>query len=193
MKPSSPIPPRLLLGPGPGNLHARVLEAMSQPLLGHLDPEFLAILEDVKASLRGLLQTGNELTLPISATGSAGMEACLVNLLEPGDEIVVGVNGVFGGRMCEVASRCRRPGDPGRGRVGRAALVPTPWGRQSGACDRAWSPSFMRRRRRGSCRAFPSRSLGLHERPGALVVLDCVTSLAGLPIELDTLGCRRRL
>ena len=98
------FPERLLLGPGPSNAHPSVLEAMSRPLVGHLDPEFIALLDRVKDGLRRLFGTTNAMTLPLSATGSAGMEAALVNLLEPGDSIVVGVNGVFGGRMAEVAA-----------------------------------------------------------------------------------------
>ena len=99
------IPDRLLLGPGPSNAHPRVLAAMSQPLLGHMDPAFLEIMEDVKARLRRCFGTTHEMTLPLSATGSAGMEACFVNLLESGDHVVIGVAGVFGERMCEVAHR----------------------------------------------------------------------------------------
>ena len=106
-------PERLLLGPGPSPVHPRVLRAMSAPLLGHLDPAFVQMMEEVKELLRVVFATANPLTIPISGTGSAGMEACLVNLLEPGDEVVVGVNGVFGTRMAEVAERAgalvRRP------------------------------------------------------------------------------------
>src|SRR5262249_41428029 len=101
----SALPRRLLLGPGPSNVHPRVLRAMAQPLVGHLDPAFLALLDRVQASLRRLFGTANELTLPISATGAPGMEACLVNLIEPGDPVVVGIAGVFGQRMAEVARR----------------------------------------------------------------------------------------
>jgi alanine-glyoxylate transaminase/serine-glyoxylate transaminase/serine-pyruvate transaminase len=97
--------PKLLLGPGPSNPHPRVLAALSRPLLGHLDPAFLAILDEAQARLRTLFGTQNPLTLPLSATGSGGMEACLANLLEPGDSAVIGVAGVFGERMCEVARR----------------------------------------------------------------------------------------
>jgi alanine-glyoxylate transaminase/serine-glyoxylate transaminase/serine-pyruvate transaminase len=79
---------------------------MAQPLIGHLDPAFLGVLDEAQSRLRDLFGTRNAFTLPLSATGSAGMEACLVNLLEPGDRVVVGVNGVFGGRMAEVARRC---------------------------------------------------------------------------------------
>src|SRR5207244_9874948 len=100
------IPPsRLLLGPGPSMVHPRVLAAMAAPLLGHLDPAFVAMMDEVKALLRLVFVTQNALTFPISGTGSAGMEACVVNLVEPGDEVVVGVNGVFGTRLSEVAER----------------------------------------------------------------------------------------
>lgn len=97
---------RLLLGPGPSNAYPEVLKALSRPVLGHLDPEFLSLLDETSERLRSVFKTSNALTLPISGTGSAGMEACFVNLLEPGDIAIVGVNGVFGERMCEVARRC---------------------------------------------------------------------------------------
>ena len=100
---SASLPHRLLLGPGPSNVDPRVLEAMSQPLVGHLDPHFLMLLDEIQECLRPLFGTTNRFTLPLSATGSAGMETCLVNLLEPGHRILVGVNGVFGGRMVEVS------------------------------------------------------------------------------------------
>src|SRR5262245_60802563 len=99
-------PQRILLGPGPSMVNPRVLRAMSVPLVGHLDPVFLQIMDEVKRRLQLLFRTHNELTMPISGTGSAGMEACLVNLLEPGDEAVVCINGVFGTRMADIAERC---------------------------------------------------------------------------------------
>src|SRR6266852_5016012 len=98
-------PARLLLGPGPSEVHPRVLRAMSAPLIGHLDPAFIAMMEEVKALLRFVFATDNTLTFPVSGTGSAGLEACIVNLVEPGDEVVIGVNGVFGTRLTEVAAR----------------------------------------------------------------------------------------
>src|SRR3954453_439111 len=100
------MPDRLLMGPGPSNPYPEVTAAFAQPLLGHLDPEFLRILDETCDRLRVVFDTTNALTLPMSGTGSAGMEACFVNLVEPGDEVIVGVNGVFGERMCEVARRC---------------------------------------------------------------------------------------
>jgi alanine-glyoxylate transaminase / serine-glyoxylate transaminase / serine-pyruvate transaminase len=97
--------PRLLLGPGPTDVHPRVLTAMATPLLGHLDPQFLALMNETQEMLRHAFQTKNALTFPISATGMAGMETCMVNLLEPGDKIVVCVSGFFGTRQEEIAQR----------------------------------------------------------------------------------------
>ena len=111
-------PSRLLLGPGPSLVHPRVLRAMSAPLLGHLDPEFLTIMNQVQTLLRAVFQTGNPFTIAVSGTGSAGMEAVLVNAIEPGDPVIVGVNGVFGGRMATIVDRCG----------GRLIRVEAPWG-----------------------------------------------------------------
>src|SRR3974377_1278756 len=98
-------PPRLLLGPGPSNVAPSVLRAMSLPLVGHLDPDFVQMMEEIKTMLRQVFLTKNEMTFPVSGTGSAGMEFCFDNLLEPGDEAVIGVNGVFGTRIAAVAER----------------------------------------------------------------------------------------
>src|ERR1051326_488222 len=97
--------PRVLLGPGPSDVHPRVLTAMATPLVGHLDPEFLVIMNETQDMLRQVFRTQNALTLAVSGTGSAGMETCVVNLIEPGDKMLVCVNGVFGGRMADVAGR----------------------------------------------------------------------------------------
>src|SRR5438105_14145499 len=94
------------MGPGPSNVYPEVATALSRPLLGHLDPDFLALLDETCARLRLVFRTANELTLPVSGTGSAGMEAAFVNVVAPGDVVVVGVNGLFGERMCDVAARC---------------------------------------------------------------------------------------
>src|SRR5215470_481626 len=118
-------PARLLLGPGPSTVSPRVLRAMSVPLIGHLDPVFLRIMDETKRLLQHVFQTANELTIPISGTGSAGMEACLINLLEPGDEAVVCVNGVFGTRMADIVGRCGAT----------PVLVEVPWGRVIDADD----------------------------------------------------------
>jgi alanine-glyoxylate transaminase/serine-glyoxylate transaminase/serine-pyruvate transaminase len=182
----SDLPERLLLGPGPSNAHPRVLEAMRQPLLGHLDPAFLAIVEEVKAGLRRLFGTENEMTLPISATGSAGMEACFVNLLEPGDHAVIGVAGVFGERMCEVAHRAGA----------NVHRVDAEWGRplpedemletieQTGPRVVAFVHAETST---GVCQ--PVETIAAAARAaGAFVVLDCVTSLGGLPLTIDAWG-----
>src|SRR5919106_4376576 len=99
-------PARTLLGPGPSPVSSRVLQALSLPVVGHLDPEFLKIMDQSMAMLREVFQTKNRLALPMSGTGSAGMETCFVNVIEPGDSVLVGVNGVFGTRMVDVAERC---------------------------------------------------------------------------------------
>jgi alanine-glyoxylate transaminase/serine-glyoxylate transaminase/serine-pyruvate transaminase len=182
----SALPERLLLGPGPSNAHPRVLTALSRPLLGHLDPLFIALLDEVKEGLRGVFGTKNPFTLPISATGSAGMEACLVNLLEPGEDIVVGVNGVFGGRMCEVAKRA--------GAV--VHRVESEFGLPLDT--EAMIEAVQRTRPRVTAFVHAETSTGVVQRVpeiaaaarevGSLVVLDCVTSLSGIPVELDAWG-----
>src|SRR5881409_1359989 len=112
-------PPRLLMGPGPSNVAPSVLEALSRPLVGHLDPTFVKMMEEIKTMLRQVFLTKNEMTFPVSGTGSAGMEFCFVNLIEPGDEVIIGVNGVFGARMVDVAERCGA----------RVTKVEADWGR----------------------------------------------------------------
>ncbi len=180
------LPERLLLGPGPSNAHPRVLEAMSQPLLGHLDPQFISLLDEVKESLRHVFGTQNAFTLPLSATGSSGMEACLVNLLEPGDTVLVGVNGVFGGRMCEVASRAGA----------NVERVEAEWGRpldidamiEAIGRVRPAVVSFVHAETStGVLQSVPEIAAAAREA-GSLVVLDCVTSLGGIPVELDAWG-----
>src|ERR1051325_684062 len=99
-------PKRILMGPGPSDVAPSVLKAMSMPLVGHLDPVFVKMMDEIKAMLRSVFMTQNEMTFPVSGTGSAGMEFCFVNLIEPGDEVIIGVNGVFGTRMVDVAERC---------------------------------------------------------------------------------------
>lgn len=181
-----PLPERLLLGPGPSNAHPSVLEAMSRPLLGHLDPDFIALLDRVKEGLRSVFGTTNAMTLPISATGSAGMETALVNLLEPGDPVVVGVNGVFGGRMAEV---CRRAG-------AKVTTVDAEWGRALDANAMAEAVGRVRPRvvsfvhaetSTGVCQPVEEIAAAARDAD-AMVVLDCVTSLAGRPVELDAWG-----
>jgi alanine-glyoxylate transaminase/serine-glyoxylate transaminase/serine-pyruvate transaminase len=180
------IPERLLLGPGPSNAHPRVLAAMGQPLLGHLDPAFLEIVEEVKTRLRRLFGTENEMTLPLSATGSAGMEACFVNLLEPGDHALVGVAGVFGERMCEVAHRA----GANVHRVDAEWGTPLPEDAMLEAIERV-SPRVVAfvhaETSTGVCQ--PVEAIAAAARAaGAFVVLDCVTSLGGLPLAIDAWG-----
>jgi alanine-glyoxylate transaminase / serine-glyoxylate transaminase / serine-pyruvate transaminase len=181
-----PFPSRLLLGPGPSNAHPDVLAAMAQPLVGHLDPAFLALLDDVQASLRRLFATANPLTLPLSATGSGGMEACFANLVEPGDAVLVGVAGVFGERMCDVAAR----------HGARVVRVDAEWGAvldEAAVIDaiRRTEPAlvaFVHAETSTGARQ-PVESIARVARDaGALVVLDCVTSLGGLPVALDAWG-----
>ncbi len=180
------LPRRLLLGPGPSNVHPRVLRALSRPLVGHLDPAFLALLDEACERMRRLFGTGNRMTLPLSGTGSAGMEACFANLIEPGDDVVIGVAGVFGGRMCEVASRLGA-------RVTRVEAEP------GSVLDEAEMRAALERVRpravafvhaetsTGACQPVPEIARAAREL-GALVILDCVTSLAGIPVELDAWG-----
>ncbi len=180
------MPARLLLGPGPSNAHPRVLEAMSRPLIGHLDPEFLALLDGVQARLRVLFGTRNPFTLPLSAPGSAGMEACLVNLLEAEDRIVIGVNGVFGTRMADVASRAGA----------NVIRVDAEWGQPLD--ENRMIEAIEREQPKAVAFVHAETSTGVCQEPaaiarasrerGALVVLDCVTSLAGIPVELDRWG-----
>lgn len=180
------LPERLLLGPGPSNAHHSVLEAMSRPLVGHLDPAFIALLDRLNSGLRRLFGTTNSMTLPLSATGSAGMEAALLNLLERGDPVVVGVNGVFGGRMAEVA---RRAG-------AEVSCVEAAWGSILDASQ--MSEVITRVRPRVVAFVHAETSTGVCQpveeiasaasSADAMVVLDCVTSLAGRPVELDAWG-----
>jgi alanine-glyoxylate transaminase/serine-glyoxylate transaminase/serine-pyruvate transaminase len=177
-------PARLLLGPGPSEVHSRVLRAMAAPLLGHLDPAFVAMMEDVKALLRLVFATQNPLTFPISGTGSAGMEACVVNLVEPGDEVVVGVNGVFGTRLAEIVER-----------AGAVPLrVEAPWGhvvraeQVEAALKNSRRPKLVAlvhaETSTGAWQPLPDAARLAHEH-GALFLTDCVTSLGGAPVEID--------
>ena len=97
--------PRMLLGPGPSTVHPRVLRAMAHPLVGHLDPQFIALMTEIQEMLRAVFETDNQLTVPVSGTGSAAMEASICNFIEPGDPVLIAVCGYFGERLCEIASR----------------------------------------------------------------------------------------
>lgn len=178
------VPQRVLLGPGPSNVHPRVLAALATPLVGHLDPAFIGLMEETKTLLRQTFLTANALTVPISATGSAGMEACLVNLLEPGDTAIIGVNGVFGTRMADIVRRCGA----------HAVAVEAPWGRiiepdAIAAALRAHPGAKLVGlvHAETSTGAWqPVEAIGrLVRDAGALLVLDTVTSLGGLPVRID--------
>lgn len=184
--PSVHPPTRILMGPGPSVMEPSVLNAMGRPTLGHLDPAFLKIMDEVRVMLRQVMRTENDLTMPMSGTGSAGMETVMVNLIEPGDRVMVGVNGVFGQRMAEVASRAGA----------EVVTVEREWGR-------AFDPDALRKAAGGKsfkalCIVHAETSTGVlqpmedmrtvADELGALLVLDCVTSLGGVPLEIDAWG-----
>jgi len=177
-------PPRLLMGPGPSNVAPSVLEALSRPLVGHLDPVFVKMMEEIKAMLRQVFLTKNEMTFPVSGTGSAGMEFCCVNLLEPGDEAIIGVNGVFGTRMADVAERCGA----------KVMKVEAAWGRIieaqqiADALKKASRPKLVAivhaETSTGALTPVDAIS-NLAHKAGALFLLDTVTSLGGCPVKID--------
>jgi alanine-glyoxylate transaminase/serine-glyoxylate transaminase/serine-pyruvate transaminase len=180
-------PLRVLMGPGPSDVHPRVLAAMARPTIGHLDPEFVSLMDEVKSLLQYAMRTENPLTFPISAPGSAGMEACLVNLIEPGDAVIVCRNGVFGGRMHSIVERAG----------GKAIAVDDEWGRP---VDPAKVEAALKANPEASVLAFVhaetstgalSDAAGLAELARAhdcLTVVDAVTSLGGVPLEVDAWG-----
>lgn len=177
-------PSRLLLGPGPSMVHARVLRAMATPLLGHLDPKFLEIMNEVQGALRAVFRTQNPFTIAVSGTGSAGMEAALVNLLEPGDTAVVVAAGVFGTRMTDIVGRCG----------GRLVKLEVPWGE---TIDAGRIEETLKKEGKAKVVALvhaetstgaqqPIEGLGkLCHAYGALLVVDTVTSLGGVPVDVD--------
>jgi len=184
---SVPHSQRLLLGPGPSMVHPRVLAALARPLVGHLDPVFLELLDGVQRDLRWLFRTDNALTLPVSATGSAGMEACFANLVEEGDEVIVGVAGVFGTRMAEVAER----------QGADVTRVEVPWGEVIAPEQIEAALAGCRRPRlvavvhaetsTGAWQPLVDIGRLVRER-GALFTVDAVTSLAGCQLEVDGWG-----
>ena len=177
---------RVLMGPGPSNVPSRVLQAMSAPCIGHLDPRFLTIMDETQCLLRFLFQTQNTFTIPVSGTGSAGMEACFVNLVEPGEKVVVCVNGVFGNRMADIVSRVG----------GQSIRVDGEWGR-------AIDPEAVRKTVQengpkllavvhaetstGVCQPIEDIA-GIAREAGALFLVDMVTSLGGMEVSVDSLG-----
>jgi alanine-glyoxylate transaminase/serine-glyoxylate transaminase/serine-pyruvate transaminase len=174
---------RVLMGPGPSDVAARVLQAMAAPCIGHLDPYFLEVMNETQQLLRYLFQADYELSIPVSGTGSAGMEACFVNLIEPGDKVLVCVNGVFGTRMCDIVTRIG----------GELVRVDFPWGR-------AVDPDAVRQKARetrpahvavvhaetstGACSPLADLS-EVAQEAGALFLVDMVTSLGGIPVKVE--------
>ena len=177
---------RVLMGPGPSPTAPSVYEALSKPTLGHLDPEFILIMDEIREMQRAVMGTQNELTMPMSGTGSSGMETCLVNLIQPGDKVLVGVNGVFGTRMVDVARRCGA----------KVTEAQSEWGR-------ALDPELLREAANGEahhlvCVVHAETSTGVLQEVGpvkevadelgAMLLLDCVTSVGGLRVSLDEWG-----
>jgi alanine-glyoxylate transaminase/serine-glyoxylate transaminase/serine-pyruvate transaminase len=177
---------RVLMGPGPCNPYPEAMIGLGRPMLGHLDPEFIALLDEVGDRLRQVFRTANPLTFPVSGTGSAGMEAAFVNVVEPGDVVVVGVNGVFGERMCDVAERCGA----------EVVRVEAPWGRPldpEALIEAHPSPRVVAvvhaETSTGVRNDLGCVRTGLDERGiDALLLVDCVTSLGGIPVEIDSWG-----
>ncbi|MBM2847905.1 MAG: serine-pyruvate aminotransferase/archaeal aspartate aminotransferase [Anaerolineales bacterium] len=178
--------PRLLLGPGPSSVHPRVLRAMATPLLGYMDPEFLKMLDETREMLRDTFQTNNELTLPVSGTGMSGMEAVLGNLLEPGDKLLVSAAGFFGNRLEELALR----------HGVAVAKIERPWGEVftpeeiEAALKKSGAKAVAVVHAETSTGALqPMEGLGeVVHRHGALLIMDSVTSLGGVPVKLDEWG-----
>lgn len=174
------------MGPGPSDVDDGVLSAMARPTLGHLDPDFLAIMDEIRAMLRAVFRTGNELTMPMSGTGSAGMETCIVNLVEPGDRVLVGIHGVFGTRMAEVARRTGAEVVEVHGAWGRAlsadAFLEAAAGRPFDLVGVVHAETST-----GVLQPIPPLR-EVADELGALLLVDCVTSLAGHPVEIDAWG-----
>ena len=180
-------PVRTLMGPGPSDVNPRVLEALSRPTIGHLDPSFLAMMDELKSLLQYAFQTRNELTIPVSAPGSAGMETVFVNLLEPGDRVVVCINGVFGGRMKENIERCGA----------EAIVVQDDWGtpvdpdKVEKALQEAGEVkalAFVHAETSTGARSDAETLCSLAHKYGCLAIVDAVTSLGGIELNVDGWG-----
>ena len=178
---------RILMGPGPSNVHDRVYQAMSNPIIGYLDPQILACMDEISEMLRGVFQTKNRVTLAISATGSSGMEASYVNFVEPGDVVVIGVNGFFADRMTQVASRCgatvvRVEGEWGKiiePEVIIKALKKHPEAKICGVIHGETSTGVRQ----------PLEEIGSYcRKSGTLLVVDAVTTLGGYDVKVDEWG-----
>ncbi len=185
MTPKSFSPPNIrLMGPGPSHVSERVLAAMARPTIGHLDPDFIGLMNQIGDLLRYALRTKNELTFPVSAPGSAGMETCLVNLLEPGDTAIVCINGVFGGRMKQIVERCGA----------KAVTVADDWGKPVspekvadafGANPEAKLIVFVHAETSTGAFSDAKEICKIAKNHGALTVVDAVTSMAGIELNVD--------
>ena len=181
------VPPRVLLGPGPSEANARVLKAMTTPMLGYLDTEFVQVMDDTVGLLRRVFGTENRLTLPVSGTGTAGMEAALANVIEPGDGVVIGVKGYFGERIADIATRCG----------GVVTKVEAEWGTHisaekiAEAVAKVSTPKLVAlvhgETSTGILQPLKDAVEIAHQK-GALFLADCVTTLGGQPVDMDALG-----
>src|SRR5262245_24235291 len=176
-------PVRVLMGPGPSDIHPAVLSALAAPTVGHLDPVFLKVMDEMQTMLRQVFRTKNELTLAVSGTGSAGMEACVVNLIEPGDAMLVCINGVFGGRMSDVAGRAGA----------RVTTIERPFGEVFSPDQIAEAIARVKPKvvgivhaetSTGALQPLPEIARIVHGA-GALLLADTVTSLGGTPVKVD--------
>jgi alanine-glyoxylate transaminase / serine-glyoxylate transaminase / serine-pyruvate transaminase len=180
-------PLRTLMGPGPSDVAPRVLEAMARPTIGHLDPEFVRLMEQIKDLLRYAFQTTNEVTFPVSGPGSVGMETCFVNLVEPGDKVVVCRNGVFGGRMLENVERTG----------GEPVVVDDEWGAPV-SVDKVEAAltenpdtkmlAFVQAETSTGAHTDPAPLVALAHEHGCLTIVDTVTALGGVPVLVDEWG-----
>ena len=180
-------PVRTLMGPGPSDVSPRVLEALSRPTIGHLDPRFVEMMEEVKGMLQYAFMTNNALTMPVSAPGSAGMETCFANLLEPGDKVIVCQNGVFGGRMKENVIRCGA----------EAVMVEDEWGKVVDlqkveealkAHPDAKVLAFVHAETSTGAQSDAAALCALAREHGCLSIVDAVTSLGGTPVKVGEWG-----
>lgn len=180
-------PQRTLLGPGPSDVSPRVLEAMARPTIGHLDPLFVEMMDEVKGMLQYAFRTQNALTLPVSAPGSAGMETAFVNLVEPGDTVIVCQNGVFGGRMKENVERCGAT----------PVMVEDDWGKPIDpdkledalkAHPEARTVAFVQAETSTGAESDTRTLVEIAHRHDCLAIVDAVTALGGTPVEVDAWG-----